>query len=229
MTSAKSKAKGAAKADTQPPKQTLKVQAVEGKSEGRRLAEVSIDPAAHSLVTVQQFTNKTFGDTDVTDLYGAVSDKVKAISKGDLEGARALLAAQAISLNAIFTEMARRAGLNMGDYLQATQTYLRLALKAQAQSRSTIEALDRLTNGHVQTVKHVHVAEGGQAVIADEFHHHTGGKQIGRSDEQPHATGAAGAGPALSGPDPLGQSVPIPGGEREPTLQDARGEGKRRA
>lgn len=217
------------KADATPKKQTLKVPAIEGKSDGRRLAEVSINPAAHSLVTVQQFTNKTFGEHDVTDLFCAVSDKVKSISKGDLTEARAMLAAQAISLNAIFTEMARRAGINMGDYLQATQTYLRLALKAQAQSRSTIEALDRLTNGHVQTVKHVHVAEGGQAVIADEFHHHTGGKQNGRSDEQPHAPGklggTAGAGPALPSPDPLGQAVPIASGERQQAVQDARGQG----
>lgn len=225
MTSAKSKAKAAATS----PEKTLNLPLKEGKSEARQLAEVGLDPAAHSLTTVQLFNKASFGEPGITDLYCALADKVKAVGKGDLSEARALLASQAISLNSIFTEMARRAGLNMGDYLQATQTYLRLALKAQAQSRSTIEALDRLTNGHVQTVKHVHVAEGGQAVIAEEFHHHAGGKENGRSDEQPHATGAVGAGPALSGPDPLGQGVPIPGGERQPTLQDARGQGKRRA
>jgi hypothetical protein len=37
-----------------------------------------------------------------------------------------------------------------------------------------IEALDSLTSGRVQTVKHVHVNEGGQAIVADEFHQHRG-------------------------------------------------------
>jgi hypothetical protein len=64
-------------------------------------------------------------------------------------------------------------------------------------------------------------------VIADEFHHHTGGNGNGQSDKQPHAPGvagrAAGTGPALSGPDPLGQGVPIASGEGQTTLQDARG------
>lgn len=111
--------------------------------------------------------------------------------------------------------------------VSAWKAYLRLGLKAQAQCRSTIEALDRLTTGHVQTVKHDHVNEGGQAVIADQFHNHAGGSKNGQSAEQPHATGtgAAGTGPALPGPDPFGQAVPILGGEGEPAMQDARRQG----
>ncbi|OYU35259.1 MAG: hypothetical protein CFE35_09710 [Novosphingobium sp. PASSN1] len=42
--------------------------------------------------------------------------------------------------------------------------YMRLALKAQAACRSTLEALARLHQPREQTVKHVHVSEGGQAV-----------------------------------------------------------------
>lgn len=164
-------------------------------------------------------------------MFEALIDQAKAGANGDLSHARAMLTGQAIALNTIFTEMARRAGCNMGEYLQATQTYLRLALKAQSQCRSTIEALDRLTNGHVQTVKHVHVNEGGQAVIADEFHHHTGGNANGQSDEQPHAPeklgGTAGQGLAVFGPDPLGQGVPIASGKREAAVQDARGQRQR--
>lgn len=207
----------------------LAVPEEKGKSEAQQFAEIAISPAAHSLTTVQQFTKPVFGEQDTSALYSALAAQTKAGMNGDLSQARAMLTGQAISLNTIFTEMARRAGANMGEYMTAAQLYMRLALKAQAQCRSTIEALDRLTNGHVQTVKHVHVAEGGQAVIADEFHHHTGGKQNGRSDEQPHATGntggTAGEGPALSGPDPLGQGVPIASGEGQQAVQDARGQG----
>lgn len=198
-----------------------------GKSKERQLAEIALDPAAQSLSPVQQFTKSAFGEQDVSSLFGALQGQIDKMKGGDISEARAMLAGQAIALNAIFSEIARRAGCNMGEYLQATQLYMNLALKAQAQCRATIEALDRLTNGHVQTVKHVHVSEGGQAVIADEFHHHTGGNENGQSDKQPHAPGiagrAAGAGTSLSGPDPLGQGVPIASGEGQTTLQDARG------
>jgi hypothetical protein len=105
---------------------------------------------------------------------------------------------------------------------------MRLGLKAQAQCRATIEALDRLTSGRVQTVKHVHVNEGGQAIVADQFHQHTGGQKSGQSAEQPHATGEAGESAALSGPHPLGEAVPIPGGERESEVPHARRQGQRR-
>src|SRR3546814_3872668 len=55
-----------------------------------------------------------------------------------------------------------------------------------------------------QTVKHVHVNEGGQAVVADHFHQHTGDRENGKSVKQSDATGAAGTIAALPSSDPLG-------------------------
>lgn len=85
-------------------------------------------------------------------------------------------------------------------------------MKAQAGSRAAIEALAKLHQPREQTVRHVHVNEGGQAVIADEFHHHEGGRENGQSSRQPHTPGnhTADASPALPSPDPLGPTVPIP-------------------
>ncbi len=60
-----------------------------------------------------------------------------------LEGEVGLLQrVQARTLNIMF----RRAAINMGEYLEATETDLRLALKAQAQSRATVEALAEMKN-----------------------------------------------------------------------------------
>lgn len=150
---------------------------------------------------------------DMADYALDLKAKSEAAAAGDLTLASQLLMSQALTLDAIFSEMARRSGLNMGEYIDATERYMRLALKAQANSRATLEALAKLHQPREQTVRHVHVNEGGQAVIADEFHHHTGGEENGRSAGQPHATGtgAAGSGPALPCPDPLGNGVPIPG------------------
>jgi hypothetical protein len=171
----------------------------------------------------------SFGDLGTTELFESHNDRCKAAKAGDLGNQKAMLAAQADVLNSVFTEMARRAALNMGEYIGATETYLRLGLKAQAQCRATIEALDSLTSGRVQTVKHVHVNEGGQAIVADEFHQHTGGKENGKSNEQPRATGAVGESAALPSPDPIWPAVPVASDEGQAKVPDARRQRQRRA
>ena len=110
----------------------------------------------------------------------------------------------------------------MGHYPDAAERYMRLALKAQAACRSTLEALARLHLPREQTVKHVHVNDGGQAVVADHFHQHAGGQENGKSVKQSDATGATGQRAALPSSDPLGDGVPITGGEGEAAMQDAR-------
>jgi hypothetical protein len=210
-------------------KAVLQVTADPEISEQRRLANVSIDPAANAMASIRLFNTGSFGEQHTTELYDALSERAKAAKEGDLSRYRAMLASQAEVLNSIFTEMSRRAALNMGEYLTATQLYMRLGLKAQAQCRATIEALEGLTSGRVQTVKHVHVNQGGQAVVADHFHQHTGGKENGQSSEQPHATGTAGQSAALPSPDPLGPAVPIASGEGKEAVPYARRQRQRRA
>lgn len=209
-------------------KDQLTVKSEPDKSEARNLADVALSAAANGMASTRLFARGSFGDLGTTELFESHIDRCKAAKAGDLGNQKAMLAAQADALNSIFTEMARRAALNMGEYIGATETYLRLGLKAQAQCRATIEALDSLTSGRVQTVKHVHVNEGGQAIVADQFHQHTGGKENGQSDEQPHATGAAGESAALPSPDPLGPAVSIASGERKAAVPDARRQRQRR-
>ena len=112
----------------------------------------------------------------------------------------------------------------MGQYPDAADRYMRLSLKAQAACRSTLEALARLHQPREQTVKHVHVNEGGQAVVADHFHHQAGGKQNAKSNEQSHAATQAGERPALSSPDPLRNALPVSGRKRAEAVQNARGD-----
>jgi hypothetical protein len=65
-------------------------------------------------------------------------------TNGSLQHAEALLTGQAVALNAIFASMARRAAMNASEYLDATDRYMRLALKAQAQCRATVDSLASL-------------------------------------------------------------------------------------
>ena len=81
-----------------------------------------------------------------------------------MASAEATLVAQADTLDAIFNELARRAALNMGEYLGATETYLRLALKAQSQCRATLETLAAIRNPPVIYARQANVTTGPQQI-----------------------------------------------------------------
>lgn len=225
----KSKAKPA---DTpRQPNTAFQVARAEGDSVDLATAKAFLRPDFRHGMAFSDMQRGFIGTLDFSpsglDFTDAITDIADKAAKGDLAFVSRMLAAQAITLDNVFAEMTRRMALNMGEYMGPTETYARIALKAQANSRATLEALTKLHQPREQTVRHVHVNEGGQAVIADQFHHHAGGTENGQSTEQPQATGTgtAGAVTALPSPDPLGNGVPIPCRERKRPVPDARRQG----
>ena len=86
-------------------------------------------------------------------------------SKGDLGRTEAMLIAQAHTLDAIFNNLARRAARNMGEYINAAEIYMRLALKTQSQCRATLETLATIKNPQpVAFVRQANIAHGPQQV-----------------------------------------------------------------
>ncbi len=83
---------------------------------------------------------------DTTDILTSLCKKTKKIKEGSTKDLESLLVSQAVSLDAIFTKLSLRAYSNFGEYLNAGETYLRLALKAQSQCRATIETLAEIKN-----------------------------------------------------------------------------------
>lgn len=103
------------------------------------------------------------------------------------------------------------------------KSYSEIANKLLRTTATLGETLNKLQRGGTQIIKHVHVYEGGQAVVAD--HVHTGGPNV-RSADQVHAAGNIGGSAAMLGHDPQGFGVPVPQGQRQEAVQDARrGEG----
>lgn len=206
----------------------LAVEAAQCETEAATMARVMVGPyLRHGIVgsdIARKMVGKLPGEPNFDDFGKDIKAKAELTCKGDMTLASEMLTAQALSLDTMFTELARRATMNLGDYPLAAERYARLAFKAQANCRASLEALAKLHQPREQTVRHVHVNEGGQAVIADEFHHHGGNEKNGKSDKQSHATGAAGQGSALPCPDPLGNGVPISSREGEAAMQDARGQ-----
>lgn len=193
------------------------------KAERRQaMAAAIMNPAlAHGALAHGLLKTVAGGELDQEEFTIELHEQMKAVRAGKLGSVHGMLAAQAFSLDALYVEMMRRAMLNFGPCPEAVERYMRLALKAQAQSRATLETVARLHQPREQTVRHVHVDNrGGQAVIAETIQ--KGGAQNGKIDGQSHATGTAGVGAALPRPNPLGWTVPVAGCEGAEAVLHAR-------
>ncbi|MBP6363766.1 MAG: hypothetical protein KA329_09625 [Novosphingobium sp.] len=221
--------------DRMKPNAALVVEQTTDETGAQAMARKLLQPTLKNAAAASAFTSKMMGSgldmPGIGDYADHVQSVTSAAADGDVSMASKILAAQAITLDSMFAELARRAANNMGEYVNAAERYGRLALKAQSNCRATLEALAKLHQPREQTVRHVHVNEGGQAVIADQFHNHSGGPANAKSADQPHATGtgAAGSGPAMLGKDAQGNGLPIPGDQRGETVPNARRQGQRRA
>ncbi len=102
-------------------------------------------PSVTGAVTMQAFKKK-FGVVDLMALIEATEVQIQAVQDGDLKRTESMLITQAHTLDAIFNELALRAALNMGEYIGAMETYMRVALKAQSQCRATLETLAEIKN-----------------------------------------------------------------------------------
>jgi hypothetical protein len=80
----------------------------------------------------------------ITELIGEMQTAANEVCGGNLARVEKMLVNQALTLDAIFNNMAQKSGTT--EYLKSMEVYMRLALKAQAQARSTAEALALLKN-----------------------------------------------------------------------------------
>ncbi len=143
---------------------TLRIDAQPGVEQKVALTRAVLRPSVRAAVTTRTFS-KQFGELDLTALMDELAAQAKDANNGDLQRVEAMLVAQAHTLEAIFHELARRAALNLGEYINAAETYMRLALKAQSQCRATIETLAALKNpAPVAFVRQANIAHGPQQV-----------------------------------------------------------------
>jgi hypothetical protein len=149
---------------TEPGANTLQLPLPPGKTERQAMTEGALNPAINSAPTLVAFLGKTWGSIGTTEAMQTLTAKAQAIHGGDLREAETALISQATVLQALFLEMTRRAGLNMGVSLDATETYMRLALKAQNQSRMTLETLAAIKNPPVVYARQANFANGPQQV-----------------------------------------------------------------
>jgi hypothetical protein len=101
----------------------------------------------------------------------------------------------------------------------ATVEYTNLATKLTRTFVTQVEALAKLRRNGEQVVKHVHVYDGGQAVVVGTINQ---GGQIGKRNGSPHAKAADAPFAALPGPDATLDAMSV-ASDAERAVQDARG------
>ena len=121
-------------------------------------------PFLASAIVTHAFGKNMMGQVDIMTLRRAMRDESRAMMEGNLSSAEAMLASQAIALNMVFGEMARRADMNRSEYPLAFDRYMKIALKAQAQCRATLETLAAVKNPPVVFARQANIAHGPQQV-----------------------------------------------------------------
>ncbi len=147
------------------PQNTISIAKRPGQMDEEALAGVAYDPLARSLSTGRRYLEPSFGKRGITESFTILRDRAIAVKSGDLTEMERTLVAQIDCLDAIFTEMGRRAAANMSEgFIQAGEVLMRLALKAQAQSRATIETLAAMKAPPAVFARQANVTTGPQQV-----------------------------------------------------------------
>ena len=142
-----------------------RVKVVQSREEGpdQAIARVFLRPSVTAASSIRALT----GDFhEINSLAGELSEQIAAVQSGNLGRPESLLVAQMHTLDALFARLCRTSAANMTEgYLDAADRYMRLALKAQSQCRTTIEALAEIKNPRpVAFVRQANISNGPQEV-----------------------------------------------------------------
>ncbi|MEN6586597.1 MAG: hypothetical protein ABFE02_11215 [Sulfuricella sp.] len=142
---------------------TLTVQQMKDETKSQVLARTSLRPSITGALAIEKFSG--LGEMELPALVSSLAEQAEAVNGGDLTRAEAMLMTQAHTLDAIFSNLARRSAMNIGEYLNAAERYMRLALKAQSQCRATLQTLAELKNPQpVAFVQQANITSGPQQV-----------------------------------------------------------------
>ena len=108
------------------------------------------------------------GEPSIEETMKSIAAGIREVNQGNLRELEAMLTGQAVALQSMFAEMATRAAEQT--QLKHYQAFFNMAMKAQAQSRSTIQALIELKYPRqVVITKQANISHGHQQVNNGEF------------------------------------------------------------
>ena len=121
----------------------------------------SAELAAHRIIVLMQ-PKHLAKEIDVPTLMTALTSQIKAVNSGDTTRSEGMLMSQATALQSVFVRLCELA-LEQ-HHMPNLEGFMRLALKAQAQSRATLEALSAIKNPPIVYANQANLTTGPQQV-----------------------------------------------------------------
>ncbi len=143
---------------------TIQVSLKPGENHDRAMAGIVARGMVTNASTVIRFEAHEHEGLSLIEMTRELEAQGAAVNRGDLASLEQTLTAQALSLNAIFGELARIAKCNIYTLPDVAERYLRIALKAQGQCRATVETLADIKNPPLVFARQMNVANGPQQV-----------------------------------------------------------------
>ena len=126
---------------------------------------ILMGPSLTNANIAAKFAKGQFGrELDLPSAVTTLIEVTNRVKANDMSDVEATLVCQATALNSMFCELSRRAAANMGEYIEASERYMRMALKAQNQCRMTLETLSTIKNPPVIYAKQANISNGPQKV-----------------------------------------------------------------
>jgi len=134
-------------------------------------ARLATSPCLQAAATINRYEHAVGGHA-LPALVEALKDRMTEVHDDNLQPLESMLFAQATTLDVIFNRLATLAHSNL-THLDHFERLLRLGLKAQSQSRSTLETLGKLKMPQpVALIKQANIAAGPQQINNTQQKHH---------------------------------------------------------
>ena len=129
----------------------------------KRMDEIALSANLLNASLALPFYDNIVNDVSLLNILNGLKQQIADVQAGDMTSIEAMLVAQANSLQTMFVSLGRKA-VNSSMLPQYT-AFMNLALKAQSQSRATIQALVELKFPKQSTfVKQANIANGHQQI-----------------------------------------------------------------
>lgn len=151
----------------------------------KKVAATVLRPTIRAATTANCFRPEGLSPLELASMVDALTEQADKVKAGDLGRMEEMLSAQAHTLDAIFNRLASRAAMFIGEQPEMVDMYLKLALRAQSQCRTSIEALAEVKNPPVVFARQYNVAGGHQQINNGAAPEGPGHAQAGGSESRP--------------------------------------------
>jgi hypothetical protein len=144
-------------------KNTITINAKNNAEKTKRMNDLAVSPNLLNATLAKPFFDNILSEVSLVNISDGIKQQLAEVKSGDMTSIEAMLVAQANSLQIMFVSLGRKAISQTG--LPQYTAMFNLALKAQAQSRATIQALTELKYPkQTNFVKQANIANDNQQV-----------------------------------------------------------------